>query len=51
MSEPYEKISQRTGKTGHMIDLEILSAFDRNPESKVLAAFPKVFWVKVYTKG
>mgnify|MGYP003333503915 CR=1 FL=1 len=28
-SEPYEKISPYSGKSGHVIDLEILSAFDR----------------------
>ncbi|MCQ2576554.1 MAG: hypothetical protein MJ162_07400, partial [Treponema sp.] len=49
-SEPYEKISPRTGNTGHMIDLEILTAFDRNPESKILVAFqlekefPEINW-------
>lgn len=49
-SEPYEKISPYTGNSGHMIDLQILSAFDRNPESKILVAFqlekefPKIDW-------
>jgi len=49
-SEPYEKISPYTGNSGHMIDLQILSAFDRNPESKILVAFqlekefPEINW-------
>lgn len=49
-SEPYEKISPYTGNSGHMIDLQILSAFDRNPESKILVAFqlekefPEIDW-------
>ena len=49
-SEPYEKISPYTGKSGHVIDLEILSAFDRTPEIKILVAFqlekefPEIDW-------
>lgn len=49
-SEPYYKESKRTGYKGKVIDLQILSAFDRKPDSKILVTFqlekefPEINW-------
>ena len=49
-SEPYYKESKRTGYKGYVVDLEILTMFDRTPECKTLVAFqlenefPEIKW-------
>ena len=49
-SDPYEIKNPKTGKKIHMVDLHILSAIDRNPESKILVTFqlekefPEIDW-------
>ena len=49
-SDPYEKFNSKTGKTVHVADLEVLSVFDRGPDSKILVTFqlekefPEINW-------
>ena len=38
-SDPYERFNSKTGKTVHAADLEVLSVFDRGPDSKILVTF------------
>ncbi len=38
-SEPYEQKNNKTGKNVHKVNLHILSAFDRTPQSKILVTF------------
>ena len=38
-SAPYERLNPKTGKIVHVTDLEVLSVFDRDPDSKILITF------------
>ncbi len=49
-SVPYERLNPKTGKILHVADLEVLSVFDRDPDSKILITFqlekefPEINW-------
>ena len=49
-SAPYERLNPKTGKIVHVADLEVLSVFDRDPDSKILITFqlekefPEINW-------
>ncbi len=49
-SDPYEIINPKNGRTVHVVDLQILSMIDRNPDSKILVTFqlekefPEINW-------